>query len=91
MTKTELVAKIAEETGVTKAVADTVIKSSIGIITEAMKSGDDVSFVGFGTFSSVDKPERTGKNPSTGEPITIAAHKAAKFKAGKALKDALNS
>lgn len=91
MKKADFIAKVAEETGCAKTVVDTVVKASINTITEALKAGDDVPFVGFGTFSVVDKPEREGRNPATGEPMKIAASRMPKFKAGKALKDAVNS
>lgn len=91
MTKTELVAKIAEKSGLTKADSDKALKGFTDSVAEALKDGDKVQLVGFGTFEVVDKPAREGRNPRTGETMKIAASKSPKFKPGKALKDSLNS
>ena len=74
----------------TKADAGKVLEALIGSITDALKQGDEVRIAGFGTFGISERGERQGRNPQTGEAITIAASKAAKFTAAKAVKDALN-
>ncbi len=90
MNKTELVDAIAKDTGLTKKDTEATLKSFIDTVTKALKKGDDVALVGFGTFSVGKREARTGRNPATGETIKIAASKTHKFKAGKALKDAVN-
>ena len=90
MNKKDLITAIAEETGMTKKDVATVVDASFGKITAAMVAGDKVQLMGFGTFETRERGERTGKNPRTGETVTIAACKAPAFKAGKALKDAVN-
>jgi DNA-binding protein HU-beta len=89
MTKEELVAKAAEDSGITKAEADKALKSIIGSIEDALKKGDKVSLVGFGTFSVAKRAAREGRNPATGKAIKIAAANVVKFKPGKNLKDAV--
>ena len=89
MNKAELITAIAEKSGLSKNDADTALAAAIDAVTEALKAGDKVSLVGFGTFEVRERAERQGKNPATGEAITIAACKAPAFKAGKALKDAV--
>ena len=90
MNKTEFVAAIAEEAGITKADADKAVKAFATVVEEQLKKGEKISLVGFGTFESVARPERQGVNPATKEKITIAAANVPKFKAGSALKKALN-
>ena len=90
MNKTELVAAIAEKAGLSKADSEKALKAFVETVTEAMKNDDKVSLVGFGTFEKTQRAARTGLNPATKETIQIAASYASKFKAGKALKDALN-
>jgi len=90
MNKQEFVEAVAKETGLTKKDAEAAVAAYHDTVTKALKKGDTVSFVGFGTYSAVKKAARMGKNPATGEAIKIAASVAPKFKAGKALKDALN-
>ena len=90
MTKDELVAKIAEDAGISKKEAGEALKAVTSGISDALSKGETVTLVGFGTFSVSDRAARTGRNPATGEEIQIAASKAPKFKAGKALKEALN-
>lgn len=90
MNKTELAEAVAEAADLSKAKAGEAVNAVIAGISDALANGDSVSLIGFGTFSVKDRPERTGKNPKTGEPLTIAAHKAPHFKAGKGLKDAVN-
>lgn len=89
MNKTELIAAVAEKTGLSKKDSDAAIGATIDAIAEALKAGDKVALVGFGTFEVRERAERMGKNPQTGEVIKIAASKVPAFKAGKALKDAL--
>ena len=90
MTKTELVAVIAENAELSKKDAEKALSATIAAITDAMVSGDKVQLVGFGTFEVRAREARKGKNPRTGEEITIAASKVPAFKAGKALKDTVN-
>jgi DNA-binding protein HU-beta len=90
MNKGELVAKIAEGADITKASAGRALDSLINSITEELANGGDVALVGFGTYKVNDRAARTGRNPQTGEAIQISAAKAPAFKAGKALKDAVN-
>ncbi len=90
MNKTELVAEIAENADLTKAQAASALDAMTSAVTGALKDGDTVSLIGFGTFLVRDRAARTGRNPKTGEPIEIKASKSPAFKAGKALKDAVN-
>ena len=90
MNKNELISAVAEATGISKKDTSAVIGATLDKIAEAMVAGDKVQLVGFGTFEIRERGERTGKNPRTGETVTIAACKAPAFKAGKALKDAVN-
>ena len=91
MSKTELVAAIAEKTGLTKKDSEAAVNAFIGTVTEQLKKGEKVQLIGFGTFEVSERAERTGRNPQTGKEMTIAASKAPKFKAGKALKDMINA
>ena len=91
MTKTELVAAISEKTELTKKDSEKALKALIDVVAEELKKGEKVQLVGFGTFEVSERAARTGKNPQTGAEIKIAACKAPKFKAGKALKDAVNA
>ena len=91
MNKAELIDAVAANTGQSKSDAVAAVEAVFENIRNAMKSGDTVSLVGFGSFSVSDRAARTGRNPSTGEEIQIAASRAPKFKAGKQLKDAVNS
>jgi len=91
MNKSELVAAIAEKTELSKKDSEKALKAFIDVITEELTKGEKVQLVGFGTFEVTARPERTGRNPLTKETIQIAASKAPKFKAGKALKDVINS
>ena len=90
MNKTELVAAIADEAGLSKKDAEKALKAFTDVVTEELKKGEKVQLVGFGTFEVSERAARTGRNPQTGAEMTIAASKAPKFKAGKALKDSLN-
>ena len=89
MTKAELVAKVAKDAKITKAAAGKSLNAVVDGITKALKKGDRVSLVGFGTFSVSKRKARTGRNPQTGKSIKIAARKVAKFKAGSELKKAV--
>ncbi|MBA6390535.1 HU family DNA-binding protein [Colwellia sp. BRX10-3] len=90
MNKSELVAKIAEGADITKASAGRALDSLIESVTTELASGGDVALVGFGTYKVNDRAARTGRNPQTGAEIQISAAKVPAFKAGKALKDAVN-
>ncbi|HME41735.1 MAG TPA: HU family DNA-binding protein [Syntrophorhabdales bacterium] len=89
MTKTELIDKMAKEAKVTKAAAGKAIDSFVDGVKKALKKGDKVILVGFGTFSVTQRKARKGRNPQTGKEIKIAARKAPKFKAGSDLKKAV--
>jgi DNA-binding protein HU-beta len=86
MTKAELVAKMAKDAKISKAAAGKALNGAIAAITKALKKGDSVTLVGFGTFSVSKRKARKGRNPQTGKEIKIAARKVAKFKAGSELK-----
>lgn len=90
MNKTEFIAAIAEEAGLSKADATKAVKAFGDVVTAELKKGEKVQLVGFGTFEVSKRAERQGRNPLTGEAMTIAASNVPKFKAGKALKDAIN-
>ena len=90
MNQAELVAAVAERAGLTKADAGKAVEALVATITDTLKQGDEIRIAGFGTFGISERGERQGRNPQTGAQITIAASKAAKFTAGKAVKDALN-
>lgn len=85
MNKAELVQKIADDAGISKAQANTALDSFTSTVTKTLKGGDKVTLVGFGTFSVSKRQARTGRNPQTGEAIKIKAKKVARFKAGKEL------
>ena len=89
MTKVELIASVAAEAGMSKKDAEKAVNAALAAITEELKNGGKVSLVGFGTFEVRERPEPQGRNPQTKEPMTIAASKLPAFKAGKALKDAV--
>ena len=90
MNKTELVAAMAEKAGLSKKDAEAALKAFTDTVAEELKKGEKIALVGFGTFEVSERAAREGRNPQTGAPMTIAASKAPKFKAGKALKDAIN-
>ncbi|MGE3275260.1 MAG: HU family DNA-binding protein [Vicinamibacterales bacterium] len=90
MNKQELIAKIAKDTGATKTMAAQAVDSLLGSITKALKKGDAVTFVGFGTFKTSQRKARTARNPQTGAAIKIPKRKVVRFVAGKALKSAVN-
>lgn len=90
MTRTELVANVAEKAGITKKSADLVLNSLFETIKQALVEGDKVQIIGFGTFEIRNRAARKGRNPQTNEEIDIPASKLPSFKAGKALKEAVN-
>ncbi len=90
MNKTELIAAVAEKSELSKKDAEKAVNAVIESIVDALKADEKVSLVGFGSFEAKKRPARKGHNPATGKEIKIAASKAPAFKAGKALKDALN-
>ena len=90
MNKAELIDAVADNADLSKASAGRALDAAIETITKALKKGDTVTLVGFGTFSVRKRGARTGRNPRTGEAIKIKASKVPGFKAGKALKDAIN-
>lgn len=90
MNKTELVAAIAEKTELSKKDAEKALKAFTEVVAEELKKGGKIQLVGFGTFEVSERQAREGRNPRTGESMTIAASKTPKFKAGKALKDSIN-
>ena len=90
MTKVELIAAVAESAGLSKKDAEKAVNGTLNAITEALKQGDKVSLVGFGTYEVRKRAARKGKNPQTGEAIKIKAAKVPAFKPGKGLKDAVN-
>ena len=90
MNRTELIASMSEKSGLTKKDSEAALSAFLEAVEAALKDGDKVQLVGFGTFEVKDRPAREGVNPQTKEKVKIAASKAPAFKAGKALKDALN-
>ena len=91
MNKTELIAAIAEQAEISKKDAEKALKAFVDVVTEQLKEGEKVQLVGFGTFEVSERAAREGRNPKTGETMTISASKSPKFKAGKALKDLVNA
>lgn len=90
MNKAELVEELAKKTGLSKKDSEAAVKSFVEIVTGRLTKGDSVQLIGFGTFEVGKRAARVGRNPKTGEEIKIPAAKTPKFKAGKALKDAVN-
>ena len=91
MNKADLIAAVAERSGLSRADAEKATDATFAAITSALKDNDDVRLVGFGTFSVAARPAREGRNPQTGKTIQIAASRLPKFSVGKALKDAINA
>ena len=91
MNKAELIAAIADAADLTKKDAEKALKAFTDVVAEELKKGEKVQVVGFGTFEVSERAEREGRNPQSGEVMKIAASKAPKFKAGKALKDMINA
>ena len=90
MNKAELINAVAEKADLSKKDCEAAVNAAIDVITAALQDCDKIQLVGFGTFEVAERAARVGRNPQTGEDMTIAASKAPKFKAGKALKDAVN-
>jgi DNA-binding protein HU-beta len=90
MTKADFIAKLSEKTGFSKKDSEKALNGFIDVVKEALKNGEKVSLVGFGTFEVAQRNERKGRNPQTGAEITIPACKAPKFKPGKGLKEAVS-
>lgn len=90
MNKAEFVGAVADAADITKADAERAVEAVFKVVKKALKSGDSISLVGFGTFSVRKRAARTGRNPRTGDTIKIKASKVPAFKAGKGLKDAIN-
>ena len=90
MNKSELVAAMANKAGLQKKDAEAALKAFTEVVSEELKKGEKIQLVGFGTFEVSERAARTGRNPQTGKEMKIAASKAPKFKAGKALKDVVN-
>lgn len=90
MNKSELIEAIAASADIPKAAATRALDAMVESVTDSLKKGESVSPVGFGTFAIKERAARTGRNPQTGQPIQISAAKVPSFKAGKALKDAVN-
>lgn len=91
MNKTELVAAMANQTELSRKDVEAVLKSFVDVVTDELKKGNKIQLVGFGTFEVGERAAREGRNPQTGETMQISASKSPKFKAGKALKDAVNA
>lgn len=91
MNRTELIAAIGEKAEISKKDAEKALAAFTEVVTDTLKSGDKIQLIGFGTFEVSERAERTGRNPQTGKDIIIPASKSPKFKAGKALKDAINA
>ncbi len=91
MNKTELVAAMADQAGLSKKDAEAALKAFTDVVSDELKKGGKIQLVGFGTFEVSERSAREGRNPHTGETMKIAASKAPKFKAGKALKDLVNA
>jgi DNA-binding protein HU-beta len=90
MNKNELISAVAEKAGLTKSQASDSVDATLDLITSALKRGDEVRLLGFGTFAVAKRKATTARNPQTGATINVPASKAPKFKAGKALKEAVN-
>jgi DNA-binding protein HU-beta len=88
--KAEMIDEIAQAAEISKSAAERAIDALVGAVKTSLKKGDDVTLVGFGTFYPSERAARTGRNPRTGETLQIAASRVPKFRAGKALKDAIN-
>ena len=91
MNKTEMIAAMAEKAELSKKDAEKALTAFTNVVADVLANGDKVQLVGFGTFEVTERAERQGRNPATGETITIAASKSPKFKAGKSLKDAVKA
>lgn len=90
MNKAQLIEKLSEKTGLTKVQSESVLDATLQIIQKSVAKGDDVKLVGFGTFSKLNRKTRKGRNPKTGDPVTIPGASVPRFKPGKDFKDLLN-
>ncbi len=90
MTKAELAAKMAEKANIARATAEKALNGFISAVSQALADDQKVTLVGFGTFDIASRAKREGRNPRTGQPLTIPSSKAVRFKAGSKLKDAVN-
>ncbi|MDE0150828.1 MAG: HU family DNA-binding protein [Rhodospirillaceae bacterium] len=90
MNKSDLIERVADEAGMTKQVTGIAVEGVFSATAEGLARGEDVTVVGFGKFSTTSRPARTGRNPRTGEPVPVGPSTTVSFKAGKALKEALN-
>ncbi len=90
MNKAELIAAMADKTGLSKKDAEAALRAFVEVVTDELKKGEKIQLVGFGTFEVSERAERIGRNPQSGEEIIIPASKNPRFKAGKALKDVVN-
>ncbi|MBL4757951.1 MAG: HU family DNA-binding protein [Rhizobiales bacterium] len=91
MNKNDLIASVAEKADISKSAAQDAVEATFAVIQDTLSGGDDVRIIGFGNFAVTHRAASTGRNPRTGEPLQIPASKIPKFKAGKALKEAVNS
>lgn len=91
MNKVELIGAVSSKSEISKKDVEKVINAFTNVVVDTLVDGDKIAITGFGTFEVVERAARTGRNPKTGEPIEIQASKSPKFKAGKALKDAVNA
>jgi DNA-binding protein HU-beta len=91
MNKSDLIKAIAEKTGGTQTECGDLLDATLGVISETLAGGDSISLIGFGTFKVTERAARDGRNPATGKPMKIKASKSPSFKAGKSLKDAVNT
>ena len=91
MNKTELIMAMAEKGELTKKNAEAALNAFVDVVSEGLTKGEKIQIVGFGTFEVAERSAREGRNPQTGEAITLAASRVPKFKAGKGLKDAVNA
>ncbi len=89
MTKAELVSRMADDAGITRTMAESVLNGFIAVIGDALASGEKITLVGFGTFEVVERSQREGRNPRTGDAISIPASKAVRFKVGSKLKESV--
>ena len=90
MNKSELIDTVAQAAEISKSAAERAVDAMIGAVKSSLRKGEEVTLVGFGTFLAAERAARQGRNPRTGEPVAIPAARVPRFRAGKALKDAIN-
>ena len=90
MNKSELIDTVAQAAEISKSAAERAVDAMIGAVKSSLRKGEEVTLIGFGTFLAANRAARQGRNPRTGEPVAIAAARVPRFRAGKALKDAIN-